>query len=90
MNMKIIDFTAEQVVDAVETAWTDESIIAINFETKEIVILEENADYIADAIFNSRDYADVYDYIVAIKQEIVKHVDKDKNLYMDILIMLGV
>lgn len=87
--MIITDFTAEQVVDAVETAWTNEDIIAINFKKKEIATLQEQGEYIADVFFNSRDYADVYDYIAAIKQEVDKHANEAKTLYTDILILLG-
>lgn len=88
--MTLTNYTAEQAVDLIEIAWSEELILAINFKNKQIAIINNISDFnTADVILNSRDYSDVYDFIIAINEVFKKHMDKDKELFKEILMLLG-
>lgn len=88
--MTLTNYTAEQAVDLIEIAWSEELILAINFKNKQIAIINNISDFnTADVILNSRDYSDVYDFIIASNEVFKKHMDKDKELFKEILMLLG-
>lgn len=88
--MTLTNYTAEQAVDLIEIAWSEELILAINFKNKQIAIINNISDFnTADVILNSRDYSDVYDFIIAVNEVFKKHMDKDKELFEEILMLLG-
>lgn len=88
--MILTNYTAEQAVDLIETAWTEESILTINFDNKQIAAIDDTSDFNADIIINSRDYSDVFDFIIAINEMLDENIDKDEELFEEILMLLGV
>lgn len=88
--MILTNYTAEQAIDLIETAWTEESILTINFDNKQIAAIDDTSDFNADIIINSRDYSDVFDFIIAINEMLDENIDKDEELFEEILMLLGV
>lgn len=88
--MILTNYTAEQAVDLIETVWTEESVLAINFDNKQIAAIDDTSDFNADIIINSRDYSDVFDFIIAINEMLDENIDKDEELFEEISMLLGV